>query len=334
MGKKNLMSVLLVVAILLSMSNVFASGVQEESADEYEHIYQIGSGPTGGNFYPMAVGMQRVLRDVVESDYQTAVAVTGGSIDNGNQLLSGEVDLAILTQPNAASLYNGTDEWESRPMEDLTILTPLIPGHIRFVFRTDANVNTLQDIKGKRFSVGQTGGGGESFCRDAFQALGFTFDDFQNEFLDLNGIAHALKDGKLDGAAFAGSEPYAALIDLMTSMGDKIKIYDFTEKEIATITAVMPKYGSWVTKAGTYPNQPYDATIIAYHYYLAAGSELPEGLAYDLTKALNENQKWLSSIHSGYVNLDVEKAPSIMSMTDIPIHAGAMKYWKEVGAMK
>jgi TRAP transporter TAXI family solute receptor len=218
-------------------------------------------------------------------------------------------------------------------MKGLQIITPLIPGHVRIVVKSDLNVKTLADLKGKRFSPGQMGGG-ESTFRDIWTACGYNYSDLRIEYLDMNGMVDSLKDGRIDGAFFAGSEPYAALIDLKTSIGDRIRIYSFTDDEVKKIVTAVPRYASWVTKAGTYPNQNYAATIIAYHYYLGTTGDLPVDLAYLACKGLNEKQQWLSTIHAGYVNLDVAKAPGIMAMTNIPIHEGALKYWKEVGAIK
>jgi TRAP transporter TAXI family solute receptor len=261
------------------------------------------------------------------------VVATGGSLDNANLVAAREVDMGILTQVDAMALYDGTGAWKGEPFRDLRIITPLIPGHVRIVVQAGSNINTLADLKGKRFSPGQMGGG-ESTFRDIWTACGFSYGDLRIEYLDMNGMVDAMKDGKIDGCFFAGSEPYAALMDLKTSMGGKVKIYSFTDDEVKMILAAVPRYAPWVSKAGTYPNQNYDATIIAYHYYLGTTSDLPADLAYDACKGLNEQQKWLSSIHAGYVNLDIEKAPGIMGMTDIPIHEGALKYWKEVGAIK
>lgn len=323
--KKSLFKLMFVVILLVAViANV---GAQKK-------LYEIAAGPTGGNFYPMAIGIEKVLAEKMNCPYTTKVIVTGGSTDNANLLARRQVDMGIVTQPDAQSLYEGTGPWNGRAFKDLQIITPLIPGHIRLVVRADANVKTLADLKGKRFSPGQMGSGEQTFW-DIWTACGYKKEDLRREYLDLSGIVDALKDGKIDGAYLAGSEPYSALTDLKTSMGDKIQIYSFTDEEIKKIVTAYPKYAPWVSKAGTYPNQKTDSTIIAYHYYLATTGDLPDEIAYLAAKGLNEQQKWLSSIHAGYINLDAAKAPGIMGMTpDIPIHKGALKYWKEVGAIK
>ena len=325
MKKRDLLKMLLVVTLLVTV--IVSVGAQKK-------LYEIGAGPTGGNFYPMAVGIEKVLAEKMNCTYTTKVMVSGGSTDNANLLARGQVDLAILTQPDAQALYEGTGAWQGRAFKDLQIITPLIPGHIRLVVRADANVKTLADLKGKRFSPGQMGSGESTFWH-IWEACGYSQNDLRREYLDLGGIVDALKDGKIDGAYLAGSEPYSSLIDLKTSMGEKIQIYNFTEEEVAKIMAADPRYAPWLCKAGTYPNQSTDSTIIAYHYYLATTGELPNDIAYLAAKGLNEHQQWLSTIHAGYVNLDAAKAPGIMKMTpQIPIHEGALKYWEEVGAIQ
>lgn len=320
----------LLLALIVVMLSVVMIGVGAQS----NKLYQIGAGPTSGNFYPMAVGIEKVLSEKMHCPNTTKVMVTGGSTDNANLLARRQADLAIVTQPDAQALYEGSGAWQGRGFKDLQIITPLIPGHIRLVVRADAKIKTLADLKGKRFSPGQMGSGASTFW-DIWTACGFKQSDLRLEYLDLGGIVDALKDGKIDGAYFAGSEPYSSVTDLKTSMGDKIQIYSFTAEEVRKIVEAVPKYAPWISKAGTYPNQKTDSTIIAYHYYLGTTGDLPDEIAYLAAKGLNEQQKWLSSIHAGYVNLDAAKAPGLMSMTpNIPIHKGALKYWKEVGAME
>lgn len=330
MNGKNITALTLAVMLALFVGGVSASAA---ALGDTGKMYQIAAGPTGGNFYPMAVGIEKVLKDKMNSPYRSTVVATGGSLDNANLIAGREVDMGIITQVDALALYEGKGPWADEAFTDLRIITPLIPGHVRIVVQASANINTLEDLKGKRFSPGQMGGG-ESTFRDIWTACGFSYGDLRIEYLDMNGMVDAMKDGKIDGCFFAGSEPYAALMDLKTSMGSSVKIYSFTDDEVQKILTAVPRYAPWVSKAGTYPNQNYDATIIAYHYYLGTTDELPADLAYDACKGLNEQQKWLSSIHAGYVNLDIEKAPGIMGMTNIPIHEGALKYWKEVGAIK
>ena len=296
-------------------------------------IYQIGGGPSGGNFYPMAVGIEKVLREKMNSPYRTVVVATGGSLDNANLVGSREADMAIIPQLDAQALYDGTGVWEGEPFHDLRIITPLIPGQGRIVFQSGLDIKSLADLKGKRFSPGQMGGGELTF-KEIWTVCGFSYDDLKIEYLDMGGMVSAMKDNQIDACFFAGSEPYANLMDLKTSMGSGVRIYSFTDEEMNQIITAVPRYAPWVTKAGTYPNQNYDANIVSYHYYLGTTKDLPADLAYDAAKGLNEQQKWLSTIHAGYVNLDVAKAPGIMSMTTIPIHDGALKYWKEVGAIK
>jgi hypothetical protein len=64
---------------------------------------------------------------------------------------------------------------------------------------------------------------------------------------------------------------------------------------------------------------------------LIAGSDLKEDIVYKLTKALFENQAELVAAHAKGKEINLKTAVKGVS---IPFHPGAIKYYKEKGAMK
>jgi len=70
---------------------------------------------------------------------------------------------------------------------------------------------------------------------------------------------------------------------------------------------------------------------IAVNAVLIASSDLKEDLVYKMTKALFDNQAELAAGHAKGKELSLKVAVAGVS---IPFHPGAVKYFKEKGALK
>lgn len=110
-----------------------------------------------------------------------------------------------------------------------------------------------------------------------------------------------------------------------------IRILSLPDDKIAQITKKYPFLSPMVIPANTYKNQTSEVKTIAVAAVLIASSDLKEEIVYKLTKALFENQAELASAHAKGKELNLQRAVTGVS---IPFHPGAVKYYKEKGAMK
>jgi hypothetical protein len=83
-----------------------------------------------------------------------------------------------------------------------------------------------------------------------------------------------------------------------------------------------------VIKAGTYPGQEKDVQTIAQPNFLAVRADVDEDAVYLITKTIYENLPFLNAIHQATKVMALEKAIAGLPM---PLHPGALKYYKEVG---
>ena len=100
---------------------------------------------------------------------------------------------------------------------------------------------------------------------------------------------------------------------------------------IKNITTKYHFFTEFIIPAGTYKGQDTDVKTVAAKATLVVGAEVSEKVVYDLTKALFENQAELATAHAKGKELKLENSVQCIS---VPFHAGAEKYFKEVGAIK
>lgn len=81
----------------------------------------------------------------------------------------------------------------------------------------------------------------------------------------------------------------------------------------------------------TYKEQTQDVQTIAVWNSLVCHKDMPEDLVYKITKAIFENRKALLDTHK---IAEFTTPENSVTKTPIPIHPGALKYHKEIGAIK
>jgi uncharacterized protein len=64
---------------------------------------------------------------------------------------------------------------------------------------------------------------------------------------------------------------------------------------------------------------------------LVVNASMDEQLAYDITRVLHERQPELAAIHPEARNLKLESA---VKSSPAPLHPGALRYYREKGAVK
>jgi TRAP transporter TAXI family solute receptor len=102
------------------------------------------------------------------------------------------------------------------------------------------------------------------------------------------------------------------------------------DKTMAGLSQLNPGYFKMNIKAGTYPKQDKDVPVIAYSTHLVVACDLPEDTVYQMTKILAGNVSTLGSIVKSMNGI----TPKDMSVDiGVPFHKGAVKFYKEAGAM-
>lgn len=82
---------------------------------------------------------------------------------------------------------------------------------------------------------------------------------------------------------------------------------------------------------GTYTGMPNDIQTLCHSTELLVSPKVPDDVVYALTKILNENKAFLVQLGAGYKVFDPKTTGKTVQ---VPLHPGALKYYKEVGAIK
>jgi TRAP transporter TAXI family solute receptor len=286
----------------------------------------IATGGTAGVYYPLGNGLAKIFPKYLSYTSVTAQA-TGGSVENLKLIAEGKADIAFALADTVWDGYKGFNQFRDHKVPVLT-LAAVYPASNQIVTIEGRGINKVTDLKGRHVSTGAAGSGTEIFALRVLEAYGLDPEkDVIREKLGAGESATALKDKKIDAFFWLGGVPTAAVTDLASSPGIKIKLIDHA----LVLPKIANKYGPLYTTgeiaANSYPGQTRKSRIINVWNLLVVNQKADEKLVYDLTKTLFEKKDELAAVHKEAANLTLEDQPR--GGSPIPFHPGARRYLKE-----
>lgn len=290
-----------------------------------EQRISIGTGGTGGVYYPLGGGMANLITSKLPGVQATA-EVTGASVDNLKFIRAGKMEVGMTMADSAWDAVQGVGKFTDAKVEARTLFV-MYANDLQVVSVEATGIQKLADLKGKRISTGAPGSGTEVMALRLLEAVGLD-KDVTRERLSVAESVNALKDRKIDAFIWSGGIPTAALTDLAATPGVKIKLIDHGD----AVEAMNRKYGPLYTKgtipAGSYQGQDKPSSNAVVWNLMVADAKMSKELAYQLTKTLMENQPELVKVHKEALNLTLKNQGAA---SPIPYHPGARQYFQEKG---
>ena len=280
----------------------------------------IATGGTGGVYFPLGGGLADLISENIPG-YSATAEETNASVDNMNLISSGDSDIAFVLGDTAADAVKGSGDFDT-PI-DACALAVLYANSTQLVASADSGITSVDDLKGKRVSLGSPGSGTEVIGLRILEAAGIDPDtDIQRGQLGVAETVDALKDGTIDAGFWSGGLPTGALVDYATT-GSMVLV---PTSEYAS--AMQDKYGPYYIDseipAGTYEGQDEAVGVIDVPNVLVVNKSMDEGLQQQLTALLFEHKDDLVAVHPAASELDKETAGDIPFMDVCP---GAQAYY-------
>src|SRR3954463_1912957 len=275
----------------------------------------IGTGGTGGVYYPLGGGLANLLSKYVPG-MQASAEVTGGSVDNLKLIASGKPYIGFSMADAGQDAYRGEDKFTGAKVP-LKTLAVLYPNRMHVVTIEGTGINRMADLKGKRVSTGSPGSATEVMAFRVIEAAGLDKDrDMKRERLGAAESVNAIKDRKIDAFFWVGGLPTAAITDLAATPGVKIKLIDHAN----LVPAMNKKYGNLyfadVIPKSTYSGMAQDNHMASVANILIAHEKMSDQTAYNIVKTVFEHKADLVAVHKEAENFKLEAQKQ--SATPIP----------------
>jgi uncharacterized protein len=312
-------------------SAVVAAGMLAGVAHAEERVFfGIATGGTGGTYYPLGGMLAQVLSNNTALDGKklSATAETGNaSVANAGLLGRGAIESAFVAADVLDAAYAGKNQFEGKAIKNLRALGALYPETVQLV--AQPGLKKFEDLKGLSVSSGSPGSGQWQLLGDLLDAYGMKREDIKEDYSSFSQSVEKIKDGNLDASLITAGSPTASVVEL--SNGHDINIIPLSGPAIKKLQETQPYYATTVLKAGTYKGVDKDVETLAVRAIWATHADLPEDIAYAVTKALYENVDTLAKVHVKGKEISLETA---LQSVSIPLHPGAERYFREKGIIK
>lgn len=297
-----------------------------------DQFITIGTGGVTGVYYPTGGAICRLVnRGRRGHGIRCSVESTGGSIYNLNALRKGEMDLAVAQSDWQYHAYKGTKFFEKQgAMTNLNSVFSIHNEAFTIVARADADVNTLDDLKGKRVNIGNSGSGMRATMDIIMEAKGWAKTDFKVAAeLKAAEQPQALCDNKIDVMIYAAGHPNGAVQEVATSC--PTKLINVVGPEIDKLVRENPFYAYATIPGGMYAGTPEDIKTFGVKATFVTTSEADEEVIYRVVKAVFDNFENFKTLHPVFAHLDPKKMMTEGNVA--PLHKGAERYFREKGLL-
>ncbi|MBM4764276.1 TAXI family TRAP transporter solute-binding subunit [Bacillus sp. B15-48] len=293
----------------------------DNATNDAPRFMSILTGGTGGTYYPLGGAFANFVSD--ETGIDTNAEVTGASAENMQFIKDGKGEIAFTQTDIASYATEGKLMFEGNAIDNIQAIGTLYPETIQIVTTEKSGIKSVEDLKGKKVSIGAPGSGTEFNAVQILEVHGITLDDLKYQKNSFSESVNSLKDGSIDAAFVTAGTPTGAVEEL--SATEKVVIIPVAADKAEELIEKYPYYIKDEVPAGTYKLSEAVPTV-AVQAMLVVSSELPEQVVYDVTKAIFENLDKVA--HAKAEEIHVERA---LTGVGIDVHPGAQKYFDEKG---
>jgi len=292
----------------------------------------------GTAWYVYGATMANLLRQTLPSGSNVDVKPFSGGVGNAKLVAKNETPLGLSFTVTNRWAFEGTEAYDAK-LENLRgLVGGLDTYYLVAIAAKKLDISSLKDIKERKVPVKlytlPVGSLGELGARQLLREYGLTYADLKSlggsaSHVGYKVIVDGMKDGHGD-----------LLIAVITPKHPSItEIATFSEVKFLPLDAERVKglgrlgYTPETMPANTFKNQAQPVGTVGFPTVLITNKELPEPIAYTVTKTVIENKDALVRGHAGLTAFEPKTAWQ-PEKVGLPLHPGAERAYREKGWMK
>ena len=317
--------VTVVAGVLCVAAGACGGGDAGDGAPSRQFL-SMGTAPPGGAFFVVGSALAEVVNETgSDLGYNVTAEATSGSQENIRRLASGELDFALSNAAISYFAVRGSEGWDrAYPVRSVMTLAPNVA---LFVTQPSSGMLTIDDLRGRRVTVGPAGAGFEYFVGPLLEAHGVTYDDFSPLNATQQAAVDMLTDGSADATFLGGAVPTASITQAAASM--EITFIPFGDDEKQRLVDEYVFFRPATIPAGTYRGQtePFEGLDVG-SMHLITATDTPDELVYNVTKLLYENRTLVVEKHAAGRAINPN---NVVRDTGTEFHPGAIRFYQEAG---
>ena len=284
---------------------------------------RMGTGGEGGMYYSYGKALAKLVADDGKIR-PLQVQATSGSASNLRLFQEKVLDLAIVQSDTLSDAINRRGNFLNAGKPSYAAVAAIYPEVCQIVVAKDSDIQTVNDLVGKRVSVSDRESGSMRNAEQILAAHGMTFGMIKPMYMSFAEEAQALQDGMIDAFFVTAAVPSTPITNLADMK--EIRLLPIAPEIQQKIMKIYDGYTQYTIPADSYKGQSADVSTIAVKAVLVASIAVPDKEVAYLTEFVLKNADKLP--HDPNVKLDVNFATK-----DVPsgFHAGAVNFYKSQG---
>jgi TRAP transporter TAXI family solute receptor len=298
-------------------------------ADAFDIL--LGTGKTGTFSHFAGRAICRIINRHT-SDINCKTAPAPGDVHNLTNLRGGSLDLSLVDSRMLHDAIKKTGYFKFLDInyDNLRALFPLYDVAVTLVVRKDAEITSLDALRGKRINAGAPRSPQHLAFDTIMKAKNWTEGDFglveelpASQSQDTMGFCH----GTIQAMLHIGVHPDPSLEQLFRLC--KAALVSMDDKDIAQLIADHPAFSKIHVASDVYPSHPKGVTTFGTRGVLAVTADLDEQTVYRIIDAIYRSRKHLKRSHPALSSITMNAAWKRDG--GIKLHPGAAEYFSGQG---
>lgn len=288
----------------------------------------IGTNPSGTVFYLLGGGFAKLFQQKLK--IRSVAQPNGGASVYIPLLDNGEMPLGMVSSIESAMAYNGVAPFK-KSMHNIRALARVWNIPYAYLVREDSGIRTMADLKGKKVMVTMPTNASLTVLNKLLLKTG-GLSESDITVMTSGGLikgVNAVSEGRADAAPIATAVP--ALRKAHASVPGGLRIIPAGDVVSAPdFERLLPGVNFWV-----HPEmkpRPYvrgKTKVALYSSFLNISGSMQDDDAYLLAKTVYENWEKFRKDYPPARSVQQDKLAPVPNA--IPFHAGAIRFYKEVG---
>ena len=312
----------LALAALVGLTMATGALAQPKPNPKWPTNLTLGTASVGGTYFVYG----QVWASLVNEKVGTNISTQQTQGPNQNIILtdSKQLDFGMTTMGVALQAWEGKGDWtKGQKYQSIRAIFPMYDTPFHFIALEKSGIKAVKDLAGKKSGVGPRAGTCGTYYPMFFKILGIDTTVRNGQGSDM---AANLQDGLIDAFPFCAGVPISSYSELETT--NKVRFFTFTDDELKKLKTALPELSDSTIPKGTYKQQTEDHKTVGVFNFAIAHKDVPEDLAYAVTKAVLENNAQMVKGHAASKETLTE---NWNRNTFLPFHPGAIRYFKEKG---
>lgn len=301
---------------------------------------RIGAMREGSSWYVFAATLEQMLEPILGAGSVEVIA-RGGGVANPMVVQAGKAEIALSNVATAVWAREGSDVYKGRKAEDIRALVgglnDVYIGVIaREAFLVKAGTRDLKEILRSdmpvRVVLKPVGSSAVPAAEMIFASVGSSIDEIKKKGGDVvqlgtSQIADQIRNGGADIYIDTMIKGHPTITEV--ALTTDVAFLDLPQEAqdlMAQNGMTIGTYGPW------FEGQEQPTIGANLGTVLIANASVDDDIAYQVTKVIIENAPKLKESHGAWARFDPAAAMT-PEKTGIPLHPGAVRYYKEAGLM-